>query len=125
MAIKIQTQQTYIPIYLGDLELRFDVTDENIKKFKKEVLKVQEELEKASVEKDSENAMDQAKEALKQGFEVFFGVDVFEKVYEISPSIPIVMQYFERITEAISEEFKKMGYSETAQQKAQKYLQNR
>src|SRR5690625_150449 len=113
LAIKIQTRDTFIPVELGDLTLKFHVTDESIVNFRKEALKVQQELEKFNDSDNDEELLNQAKEALKHGFDVFFGRGSFEKVYDISPSVVIVMSYFEQIVEGIAEELKNMGYSAT------------
>jgi len=121
MAIKIRTQQTYIPIQLGDLELKFDVSDESIANFRKEAIRVQKELENMSV-KDGEEAQKQAKEVLKRGFNLMFSDGTFEQVYNISPSTIVVMDYFAAITDGISEELNKRGFRESQKDKAKKYL---
>ncbi len=122
MAIKIQTQDTFIPIELGDLTLKFHVTDESIINFRKEALKVQLEFEKFTKSEDDEEMMVQAKGALKRGLDIFFGDGAFEKVYDISPSIVITMNYFEQMVKGITSELNKMGLSESQAVKAKKYL---
>lgn len=127
MAIKIQTQDTFIPIELGDLTLKFHVTDESVINFRKEAIRLQEELEKFSNSEsdDDEELLNRAKKALKHGLDTFFGDGAFEKVYDISPSVVIVMNYFEQMVEGITQELNKMGMSESQAEKAKKYLRNK
>lgn len=122
LAINIQTQKTYIPVHLGELELQFDLSDDNVLRFRKEAIRVHEELEDVSASEDINKAMKQAKDALRKGFDVFFGEGTFEKVYELSPSLTILIQYFVQISEAISEKLEEIGYNATAEDKARKYL---
>ena len=125
MTIKIQTQETYIPVQLGDLELKFDVSDESVSIFRKEALEIQKELELVSVSEEYDEALEQTKSVLKKGFDTFFGDGTFEKVYDISPSVVIVMDYFSQITQALEAEIRKMGYNPSAEEKARKYLANK
>lgn len=123
MTIKIQTQKTYIPIKLGDeLELKFDVSDESVVKFRKEGAKINKELQEVSVKKDEEEALEQSKDVLERGLELFFGKGAFDDIYKVSPSIVIIMDYFRQFAEVIESELSKMGYTPTAQDKARKYL---
>ncbi|HLQ75429.1 MAG TPA: hypothetical protein VK107_05305 [Alloiococcus sp.] len=122
MAIKIQTKQTYIPIELGDLELKFDLTDESIANFRKEAVRVQKELGKLS---DDEDAQEQAKEVLKRGFDLMFGDGTFSQIYDISPSSIVIAEYFASITEGIAEELNKRGFKTSQKDKAKKYLANK
>lgn len=125
MTIKIQTQLTYIPVYLGDLELRFDVSDDSVINFRQEALNIKKEMDEIEVSSNQDEALEQAKNALKRGFDTFFGEGTFEKVYDISPSVVIVMDYFSQITQALEAEIRKMGYNPSAEEKARKYLANK
>jgi len=123
MAIKIQTKQTYVPVILGDLELKFDISDESILKLEKSAGKVKSELEKVKVtSKNEEEALEKSKQALKKGYDFLFGEGTFEKVYELSPSVAICAEYFEQIALGLFEELEKRGFSKTTQSKVQKYL---
>lgn len=126
MAIKIQTQQTYIPIQLGDLELKFEVTDDSILALQTELTKVQKELDALDRGGSDEEKLNKSKLVLKRGFDTFFGEGTFDKVYEMSPSVMIIMEYFKQISEALFKELEKMGYRQTTQaDKAKKYLANK
>lgn len=125
MAIRIQTEKTEIPIELGELRFAFSVSDESVKEFSKNAESVQKELERLAARPDDEKGLELAKEALKKGYDAMFGEGTFEKVYELSPSVLIVMKYFQQIAEGIHEELGKMGFGETQQQKAKKYIRNK
>lgn len=124
MAIKIQTKKTEIPVEIGDLTFSFDVSDESVKRFRDEAVKVQKEFENLVISEDEEKALEQAKLALKRGFEIMLGKGAFEKVYNLSPSVMICMQYFVQLAGGIEEELPSMGFAETQQEKAKKYLAN-
>lgn len=128
-AIKIQTQQDYIPIQLGSEELRFYITDDSVLKVRngfKEVQKKFDNIQKQADEKEltDEEAIEMGKETLRNGFDFFFGEGTFEKVYAISPSVVICMQYFSQIIEALLIELDKKT-KVTTQDKAKKYLANK
>lgn len=125
MAIKIQTQDTFIPVEIGEVELRFDLSDESINNFRKKALKTQKELEEINIKDDDEKVLDQCRDILNRGFTMMFDENAFQKVYDISPSVVIMMDYFKQITEGISEELEERGLTESAQSKANKYLQNK
>lgn len=122
MAIKIQTQKPVIPIEIGPHNFEFDVSDESIKNLRKEALKAQKEFHSISVNEDDDKALEQAREVLERAYDLFFGKGAFEKIYELSPSIMICMQYFVEIVEGIETELNKRGLSPSAQEKAMKYL---
>lgn len=129
MTIKIQTQQDYIPVNLGDLELKFYITDESVLKIKNGAESTQKELQELSNKANKNNVTDEeyielSKETLRKGFALFFEEDTFDKIYKISPSVVICIQYFSQISEALLKEMdKKMG--NTSKQKLEKYLQNK
>lgn len=125
MAIKIQTQKPEIPVEIGDLKFSFDVTDESIKKFREEAIKVQKELENLAISDNEDKALEQAKEVLKRGFEVMLGKDSFEKIYEISPSVIVCMDYFIQLAGGIEEELRNMGFSQSQQDLAKKYIRSK
>jgi len=111
MAIKIQTKQTYVPVILGDLELKFDISDESILKLEKSAGKIKSELEKVKItSKNEEEAFEKSKQALKKGYDFLFGEGTFEKVYELSPSVAICAEYFEQIALGLFEELEKRGF---------------
>lgn len=122
MAIKIQTKKSEIPIEIGDEKFAFDVSDESIKNFREEALKVQKEFHSIGADVDDETALEEARKALKRGFNVMLGEGAFEKIYALSPSVMICMQYFVQLAEGIEHELQNMGLSESQAELAKKYL---
>ena len=121
MAIRIQTEKPVIPIELGDLKFEFDVSDESVKKFREDATKVQKELTNITVE-DEDKALELTKDVLKRGYDLILGEGAFEKVYNLSPSVLITMKYLEQIVEGIAAELKALGFEQSSQEKAKKYL---
>lgn len=108
MAIKIQTQQTGIPIEIGPLKFTFDTSDENIKKFFKKAA----ELEKLE-NKENIIDLDSLKEDIKLGFDVILGEGAFEQIYNLTPSVIACRTYLEQIAEGIVEELQKRNAAKT------------
>lgn len=117
MAIKIQTQKPEIPIEIGDLKFAFDISDESVENFHKNAQEVIGELSKL---KDDD--VKAAREVIRKGYDFILGEGSFEKVYEISPSVVICMQYLFQIAEGIEQELKQRGFLPEQEQLAQKYL---
>lgn len=122
MAIIIQTEQPVIPVQLGALAFEFNVSDESVKDFRKNALKTQKELESLSISNDDEQSLEQAKDVLRRGFDLMLGEGAFDQIYKQTPSVVIVMKYLAQIGEGIAEELNKMGFTESQQEKAKKYL---
>lgn len=125
MAIKIQTEKPVIPIEIGKLKFEFDVSDESVKKFRENGTKIQKELESIEIDEDDDKALEQSKDVLKRGFELMLGEGAFEAIYKVSPSVVIVMNYLGQIAEGIEQELGNMGFSQSQQEKAQKYLKSK
>lgn len=118
-AIKIQTETSVIPVIIGDLELGFEVTDENIQKLHNLSDKVQAEIEEVKTE-DIEGA----KEILKKTFDFLLGEGTFDNIYKVSPSVIIVTRYLYTIIEKLEDAvLEKAG--KTSHDKIQKYLQQK
>ncbi|WP_152657608.1 DUF6673 family protein [Oceanobacillus sp. CFH 90083] len=122
MAIKIQTEKPVIPIEFGGLKFEFPVDDEAIKKFREQIPKLKEELEDLALDQNEEN-QELTKEALRKGYDVVLGEGSFDKVYQETPSIVYCMHYYSQLAEGLENELKERGFSDSAQEKAQKYLQ--
>lgn len=122
MAIKIQTQETSIPVEFGNLNFAFDVSDASIEKFRTNALQVKEELEKISVENLPENELiSRAKDVLRKGYDMTLGEGAFEKIYEQTPSILVLMGCFTDLYDSLDPEINRIMGTST-QQKAEKYL---
>lgn len=124
MAIKIQTQEDYIPIQLADEEFRFYISDDSILTIRNGYKQVQKELESIDKGVTEEENIEQMKKVLEKGFDFFFGGGSFEKVYAISPSVFICLDYFSKMSEAVLSELEKKTKG-TNQDKAKKYLANK
>src|SRR5699024_7448878 len=112
MAINIKTKQTYIPVQLGDLELKYDLSDDAIARVRKVSKELIQEIENIDEDKLSEEeTMIEIKGLLKEAYDILFGEGTFEKVYEMSPSTLIVQEYLVQIAEGVTEELKSRGYS--------------
>ena len=121
--IRIQTKQDFIPIHLGDEEIRFYVNDDSLLRIQKGADRVKKEIDAIKPSDDEEEVIEQMKEALKKGFDFIFEEGSFEKAYSVTPSVFVVLEYFQQMVEAAFNELDKRKL--TVQQKAQKYLQQK
>src|SRR5690625_3632219 len=118
MAIKIQTKTTQIPIEFDDkLTLYFDMSDENIDK----LFKAEETFQK-EISKIDNDDIEGLKEMLRKTYSLFLGEDAFDKLYELSPSVVILTNYFWSIFEGLQKEIEERA-GQTKMQKVEKYLQ--
>lgn len=117
--IKIQTQSPTIPIEVGSLKLEFDMTDENIKRLYDTEKELQKQLN--LIEDDD---FDGNKKGVKKVVDYILGEGSFDKLYELSSSTMITVEYFTQICAGLKEEiYKRTGQSQ--QDKVQKYLQKK
>lgn len=123
MAIKIEEKKPEIPVEIGPLKFTFVVTDESVLKFRKNGAKIQRELEKVEqIEGDDEKALEQLRDILRRGFDLFLGTGAFEKIYKLTPSIPFLLDYFVQLGEGIHKELQELGAFEAVRERAEKYI---
>lgn len=123
MAIRIEEQKPEIPVEIGELKFTFKVTDEAVLNFRKESLRLKEELEKIQAAEEDETNVEKVRELLRQGFDAFLGEGAFEKIYEMSPSVMVISRYFVQLVLGISDEIERMGADKALEKRAKKYLQ--
>jgi len=123
MAIRIEEQKPEIPVEIGELKFTFKVTDEAVLNFRKESLRLKEELEKIQAAEEDETNVEKVRELLRQGFDAFLGEGAFEKIYEMSPSVMVVSRYFTQLVLGISDAIERMGADKALEKRAKKYLQ--
>jgi len=123
LVIKIQTEETFIPIEFGKLKFKFDTSDESIQSFYKSGEETMKEIESISAVEGEE--IETVKAILKKGYDTFLGDGAFEKIYKQTPSVINLSSYFIQLSQSITEEIENMGLTESQQTKVDKYLQNK
>lgn len=124
-AIKIQTKDSYIPIEIGDEVIKFHVSDDAFSKLQKRHANVMQDLDSIEEPEDGEEKIEKTKEIMTKAFDFLFEEGAFEKVYSVTPSVMICVEYFNQMTDAVIAELKNRGITPTAQQKVDKYLANK
>lgn len=119
MTIKIQTQKTGIPVVIGELEFTFETSDQSVKNFRQNAIDIQKELNEIKID-DEENWLETSKDVLRRGYDLLLGDGAFEKVYEVTPSVMVTMQYLTQIVEGLTNELNALGYNNA--DKVKKYL---
>lgn len=122
MAIKIKKQETFIPIEVGDVKLKFDYNDNSLTEVRTELLKTQKKIGRIEGDEMDEKAVEDAKEILTEAMDAMFGEGAFEKLYEMTPSIIVVLEYFSLMVDGITEELRKKGLETDIEQRQNKYL---
>lgn len=98
------------------LTLKFDKSDENIKKLEKSIDQFDKEKDRLS--KKSNAAFEDGKQVFKECVDSVFGDGSFDSMYKLSPSTINVLKYFIQMAEGIFEEIN----TEKEQEKFNKYL---
>ncbi|KYG28179.1 DUF6673 family protein [Alkalihalobacillus trypoxylicola] len=124
MAIKINTQKTEIPVQLGELTFTIDASDESMNKLNKTYKQFKEEAQSMQSKENYEEDLEQSRKMLKGAYDALLGKGSFEEVYNQTPSLLLLADYFVQICESLDEEFKKMGIKKSQADKAKKYLKN-
>jgi len=114
MAIKIETKQTVIPVEIGELEFEFDLGDKNMKKVEKKAKEMEQAFKKFENLEDEENFTDEenekneaeAQELIRGSFDYLLGEGAFDKIYEQTPNISFLGDYFLQLVEGIDNEIK-------------------
>lgn len=130
MAIKIEEKKPEIPVEIGPLKFSFLVTDESILKMRKQGVEIERELleveRKLKQSEDDEEGLKQAKDVLRRGFdELFLGEGAFDKIYDMTPSVMVLMNYFGQLSKGIFKEVEAMGGFEDIQKITGKYLKKK
>ena len=127
MAIRIEEKKTEIPVEIGELKFAFKVTDNAVLDFRKNGLAMVDELKNLQIKPDEEDetALEKVKEVLRKGFDTILGEGAFEKVYGMTPSVFLLMRYFEQLATGLADELKNMGALEVLNQRAENYLQKK
>lgn len=122
MAIRIEEQKPEIPVEIGELKFSFKVTDEAVLGFRKNALEVAEKLNSIELKGGEEEALKAAQDALRHGFDAILGEGAYNKIYEMTPSVVLLMRYFEQLAAGLSDELKALGLSNALDKRAKKYL---
>jgi len=122
MAIRIETQKPEIPVEIGELKFSFKVTDEAVLEFRKNAMEVAEKLNSIELKDGEEEVLKATQDALRHGFDAILGEGAYNKLYEMTPSVFILMRYFEQLAAGLSDELKALGLSNALDKRAKKYL---
>lgn len=127
MAIRIEEKKAEIPVEIGELKFSFKVTDDAVLDFRKNSLAVMEELKGLQIKPDEEDEtiLEKVKEVLQKGFDTILGEGAFKKIYDMTPSVFLLMRYFEQLATGLAEELKNMGALEVLNQRAENYLRKK
>ena len=117
--ILLKKNQIEIPFQDADgktlLTLWFDKSDEPMKRLEKEFDKMKKSVAKMTEETTT---FEDSKIMVEDAVSALFGPSAFEKLYELNPSLYIIVDYLNQISIGIKEELE----SETLKDVEQKYL---
>ena len=134
--VKIEIKRTGFPVNVGDVELWFDSSIENLKNFvnveeiareriqdiaeKSKHIHFPEEINEETLDEIEEETIEEAfsasKEYIAVQYDVIFGDGTFKKLYEVYPDVFALEDAFEMIAEGITERLE-----EENEIRAQKY----
>ncbi|GGE47618.1 hypothetical protein GCM10011391_28000 [Pullulanibacillus camelliae] len=122
MAIKIQEKKPEIPVEIGKLNFAFTVTDESVAAFRKNAIAAQKEFDKMKESENDEKSLERAKYVLQRSFDMILGQGAFKKIYDMTPSVAYLLDYFIQLVEGLSEELKDLGID---QEQTKKYIRKK
>ncbi len=122
MAINIKKQETFIPIKVGDVELKFHYSDKSMAKVRKELIKTDEEIKKATKNGETNDNIEDVKVILVKAMDSMFGEDAFDKIYKMTPSVIVVADYYKQMTTGVIDELNKRGMGLNEDAIAEEYL---
>lgn len=111
--IKIDLKKPSIPIDFGEVEIHFYMDDAAIDRLMN--FNVTEEIEKIQIKfskykeegtlKEKESQMvDEMRDALTLVYDDFFGEGTFQKIYEVYPSVLVLIEGLQAVMEELPEE---------------------
>lgn len=126
-AIRIQTEEVFIPVEIGEVELKFMVDDESLNRldgateiFEKKGKEIDEKVKAGKLSKEKE--FEATKGFVKESYDYLLGEGAFDAVYEQTPALQSVVKYFIDIGEGLSEELKARGIDSKQSEKMKKYI---
>lgn len=123
--IRIEEKRPEIDIEIGKLKFKFAVTDDSVREFLKSGEALRDELEALDDVDDSEESLQLKKDVLKKGFDLMLGNGAFEQIYEMTPSVIYLMDYFVQLSHGLGDELKKLGAYDFLDEKANKYTRKK
>ncbi|MCM2675548.1 hypothetical protein [Alkalicoccobacillus plakortidis] len=122
MAIKIDLKRPIIEVEINGLQFEYDYSDSNLKK----ELEVGENALKKVAELDDQNGFDDAKDTLREAYDVYLGAGSFDQIYTLNPSIIELGVGYVSLRTGLMEELEKRGeFKGLKQSKSQKYIQSK
>lgn len=117
--IKIQTKKTGIPIEIGELKFTFEMDDSNIEKFFKTEEIIAENLK--GLDEEKEDFVAESNRVLKHAYDQMLGAGSYEKIYEQTPSVLLLVDYLSQMTNGIADEITSLQIGIESKNK-EKYL---
>lgn len=118
--IKLQSNFIEFPFENNEgktvLILKFDKSDDNIKKLEKSIDQFEKEEKKLMAKQNA--TFEDGKKVFKKSIDSVFGEGSFDAMFDLSPSTLIIKEYFAQMVEGIFDEIN----NDKTQKKLDKYL---
>lgn len=128
-AIRIQTEETVIPVIIGEVELEFKADDDSLNLIMDAVEKFNEKGDKLDKkikdeELDYKEEFEVTKDFARESMDYLLGEGAFDKMYEQTPSLKLVIKYFLEIAESLKVELEAQGIDTDQNEKMKKYIKD-
>lgn len=128
-AIRIQTEETVIPVIIGEVELEFKADDDSLNLIMDAVEKFNEKGDKLDKkikdeELDYKEEFEVTKDFARESIDYLLGEGAFDKMYEQTPSLKLVIKYFLEIAESLKVELEAQGIDTDQNEKMKKYIKD-
>jgi len=123
--IKIETQVLEIPVEIGHLKYKIDVSDISINKLRKDtdlcrkkIAELEEKMENKEIKEQA--GVNQLEKILIEAYAAMLGEGSFEQIYEQTPSLVSMVNYYTQLAQSLEEELTKRSNNNLP-----KYLQKK
>lgn len=128
-AIRIQTEEVFIPVEIGEVELEFKADDDSLNLIMDAVEKFNEKGDKLDKkikdeELDYKEEFEVTKDFARESIDYLLGEGAFDKMYEQTPSLKLVIKYFLEIAESLKVELEAQGIDTDQNEKMKKYIKD-
>ena len=112
MSILIELKRNYIPINIGEIELQFDTSLENISRLASLQGEITERFNKYQlelIERSNNGEFDMQKKMTEIKYDVLFGDGTFAKLYERYPDLDALDHAFDEADTLLGAELDRLG----------------
>lgn len=124
MGIKIDINSHIVPVQIGEVELEFNASDENIKRFYESYEEIEKEMEAIKGNHTLEGH-EEVKAIMRKGYDLILGEGTFDKLYSKYPSLITLVNAFMQVVIELEKAIDNMTFTKEQKKMINKYKKNK